>query len=76
MVFLSCKRNFIHLTAMLSQNEANNDRKFLREIWLEEQNVTYPWTHIDGLPGCIGSDIHVYIKRVGWGVSRLACKQT
>lgn len=39
--------------AMLPQNETNVDRRFLRQIWLEEQCKQYPWKHIDGLPGCI-----------------------
>lgn len=42
--------------AMLRQKEVNIDRLFLRQIWLEEQHNTYPWSHIDGLPGCIGCE--------------------
>lgn len=42
--------------AMLPQKECNVDRRFLRQIWLEEQRKRYPWKHIDGLPGCLACD--------------------
>ena len=48
---------FFPVLAMLAKKESNLDRRYLRQIYLDQHKDEFKWAHKTGMPGFIGKSL-------------------